>query len=206
MKNKKYVGIIISIIILILEIVIYIWRDDVLNLEGIYPVLISIVIVWAVYIHIFICLYKIIKKKEMINIVSICILIPTYFLYSATFDMSATTDFFDKLDQRTEVVNLIKDGKLIVDDYNNIKLPKEYKKTSEGGEVHVYKNEDDNIMIDFYVSRGINTDSKHYFYSSKGQDAIIEEIGEEYCDVSHVYDNWFYVIEYWYEKDYYLDN
>lgn len=203
MKNKKFLGIIISIIILILYLLIYVLRDTILNLKGVLPVLISILIVWVVYIHFFVCLYKIIKKKEFINIISICLLIPTYFLYSATFDMSATTDFFDKLDQRTEVVNLIKEGKLVSDDYNNISLPKKYKKLSNDGEAHVYKNEEDNLIIGFTISRGINTDSKYYFYSSKGQDAIIEELGEEYCDVSHVYDNWFYVIEYWYEKDYY---
>ena len=203
MKNKKYIGIIISIIILAFGVSAYIFRDTILDMDGIFPGLFSILIVWAVYIHFFVCLYKIIKKKEFLNIISICLLIPTLFFYTKTFDMNTTKDFFDKLDQRTEVVNLIKDGELSGDDYNNIVLPDKYKKTSYDGSVHVYKNEEDNQIIGFWISRGINSDSKLYIYSSKGQDTIIEEFGEEYCDVNHVYDNWYYVISYWYEKDYY---
>lgn len=211
MKNKidlkKYKIIIISVGILFFTILVYIFSNIIFNVGGIYPTLTNIIIVWSSFILLFICLYKIIKKKEIINIISICILILALIINNITFNVNFVRNFFDKLEKRTEVVNLIKEGKLVSGDNNDIKLPKEYKNVSVDGEVSVLKNDEDNQIIGFWISRGINTDGKLYIYSSKGKDAIIEEFGEEYCEVEHLYnDTWFYVITYRYEKDYYLEN
>ncbi len=211
MKNKidlkKYKIIIISVGILFFTILVYIFSNIIFDAGGIYPTLTNIIIVWSSFILLFICLYKIIKKKEIINIISICILILALIINSITFNVDFVRNFFDKLEKRTEVVNLIKEGKLVSGDNNDIKLPKEYKNVSADGEVSVLKNDEDNQIIGFWISRGINTDGKLYIYSSKGKDAIIEEFGEKYCEVEHLYnDTWFYVITYQYEKDYYLEN
>ena len=211
MKNKidlkKYKIIIISVGILFFTILVYIFSNIIFDVGGIYPTLTNIIIVWSSFILLFICLYKIIKKKEIVNIISICILILALIINNITFNVDFVRNFFDKLEKRTEVVNLIKEGKLVSDNNNDIKLPKEYKNVSADGEVSVLKNDEDNQIIGFWISRGINTDGKLYIYSSKGKDAIIEEFGKEYCDVEHLYNNtWFYVITYWYEKDYYLEN
>lgn len=203
---KKYKIIIISVGILFFTILVNIFSNIIFDVGGIYPTLTNIIIVWSSFILLFICLYKIIKKKEIINIISICILILALIINNITFNVDFVRNFFDKLEKRTEVVNLIKEGKLVSDN-NDIKLPKEYKNVSADGEVSVLKNDEDNQIIGFWISRGINTDGKLYIYSSKGKDAIIEEFGEEYCEVEHLYnDTWFYVITYQYEKDYYLEN
>ena len=134
---------------------------------------------------------------------SICILLLALIINNITFNVDFVSNFFDNLEKRTEVVNLIKED-MLVSDNNDIILPKEYKNISEKGEVTIFKNEEDNQIIGFWISRGINTDGKLYIYSSKGKDAIIEEFGEEYCEVEHLYnDTWFYVTTYQYEKDYY---
>lgn len=211
MKNKidlkKYKIIIISVGILFFTILVYIFSNIIFDVGGIYPTLTNIIIVWSSFILLFICLYKIIKKKEIVNIISICILILALIINNITFNVDFVRNFFDKLEKRTEVVNLIKEGKLVSGDNNDIKLPKEYKNVSADGKVSVLKNDEDNQIIGFWISRGINTDGKLYIYSSKGKDAIIEEFGEEYCEVEHLYnDTWFYVITYQYEKDYYLEN
>lgn len=211
MKNKidlkKYKIIIISVGILFFTILVYIFSNIIFDVGGIYSTLTNIIIVWSSFILLFICLYKIIKKKEIVNIISICILILALIINNITFNVDFVRNFFDKLEKRTEVVNLIKEGKLVSGDNNDIKLPKEYKNVSADGKVSVLKNDEDNQIIGFWISRGINTDGKLYIYSSKGKDAIIEEFGEEYCEVEHLYnDTWFYVITYQYEKDYYLEN
>lgn len=211
MKNKidlkKYKIIIISVGILFFTILVYIFSNIIFDVGGIYPTLTNIIIVWSSFILLFICLYKIIKKKEIVNIISICILILALIINNITFNVDFVRNFFDKLEKRTEVVNLIKEGKLVSGDNNDIKLPKEYKNVSADGKVSVLKNDEDNQIIGFWISRGINTDGKLYIYSSKGKDAIIEEFGKEYCEVEHLYnDTWFYVITYQYEKDYYLEN
>ena len=203
-QYKKYINLVVSALIFIFALLVYIFSDIIFDAGGIYPTLTNIIIVWSSFILLFICLYKIIKRKEMINIVSICILILALIINNTTFNVDYVKDFFDKLEKRTEVVNLIKEGKLVADEYNNIKLPKEYKNVSADGEVSILKNDEDNQMIGFWISRGINTDGKLYIYSSDGKAAIIDKFGEEYCDVGHLYDDtWFYVTTYWYEKDYY---
>ena len=75
MKNKidlkKYKIIIISVGILFFTILVYIFSNIIFDAGGIYPTLTNIIIVWSSFILLFICLYKIIKKKEIINIISI---------------------------------------------------------------------------------------------------------------------------------------
>ena len=78
MKSKK--NLIISIIILFYSIIILCFIDKLIKLPKIYLTLIIIIGMWSVFIHIIVCIFSILKKKNKIDIISLSILLIAYLL------------------------------------------------------------------------------------------------------------------------------
>ena len=100
--------------------------------------------------------------------------------------------------EREEIISKIKDKEYISDEYGNIALPKIFKKVSTSGEVTVYENDNDGVLICFWIMRGVLSGSVQLMYSS-GDEALIykHETGHKITYVEKLKDNW-----YWVETDY----
>jgi hypothetical protein len=95
------------------------------------------------------------------------------------------------MDKRLEIVKLIKDKEL--DDKNrNIKLPK-YKYVSQDGEVHVYQNNEEQV-IGFWVFRGMLSGSVELVYSSSDEKLIKENEDIDVCAITELKEHWYYVV------------
>ena len=80
----------------------------------------------------------------------------------------------------------------------DIKIGDEIEISSTSGEVTVYENDNDGVLICFWIMRGVLSGSVQLMYSS-GAEALIykNETGHKITYVEKLKDNW-----YWVETDY----
>ena len=90
---------------------------------------------------------------------------------------------------------MVRNHKLQKDERGNIILPKKYKKISTSGEVHVYQNGENGVVIGFYIYRGIMSGSIELIYSSTDESLIYaNESGHPISEIIKLKDHWYYVV------------
>lgn len=192
---KKEIFLIISSLILCIICFLNNWFQDEI-FEKLFLVIILIdFILLCVYIFLFIQEIKIIKstqKKNIFVFLPLIILIITVLLSFYDFRFVKTKLELDLyMDKRLEIVKLIKDKEL--DDKNrNIKLPK-YKYVSQDGEVHVYQNNEEQV-IGFWVFRGMLSGSVELIYSSSDEQLIKENEDIDVRAITELKEHWYYVV------------
>lgn len=197
-KENKYL--IIAILVFILCF-LYNWYIDIILQMLFSLIVIPIIILFLIY-NIFLILTIIdavkTKKKSSVYSLIIYIIIPLFSLFFPFRKCRVNLEMVLYKNEREEIISKIKDKEYISDEYGNIVLPKIFKKVSTSGEVTVYENDNDSVLICFWIMRGVLSGSVQLMYSS-GAEALIykNETGHKITYVEKLKDNW-----YWVETDY----
>lgn len=97
--------------------------------------------------------------------------------------------------KRSQIIEKIKNGSLqSYDEYGNVELPRGYGHISVSKEVMIYQNDDNGIVIGFWIFRGILSSSAELIYSSNGAELIrANEGGHPIVEIEQLKKHWYYV-------------
>ena len=193
---KKYKILIISILTLIISF-FRSWYSDFLFDKLFIFYSIPNLLLFVLFNYCFITsLIKIVKERELINVISIIVLLCSVLLFFFFPFRKVKTNYelnsFEKA--RLEIIDKIIYNELKPDDFGNVKLPKEYKKYSMSGEVTIYQNDKEGQVICFWIFRGMQSGSVQLMYSTGGEKLIKDnENGHPIINIEKLKDNWYYV-------------
>lgn len=95
--------------------------------------------------------------------------------------------------QRNQVIDMVKNMEIIPDQFGNAELPFLYEHTSSDGNIHVYRNDDEQV-VSFWVFRGMLSGSVELIYSSLDETLIYEtESGYFITGVEKLKEHWYLV-------------
>lgn len=194
---KKYILLIISIIVLIIAFINSWFSDMLFDALFIFALIPSFILFVGWTICLVFSIKKFIKDKNILNILSLAIVILTallilFFPFRRT-KVKIELELFKK--ERLEIIRLIENDKLEIDKMGNAKLPNKYKKLSSSGEVAIYQNDEDGKVIVFWVFRGTLSGSVQLIYSTDGEKLIrYNETAHSIVSVDKLKDNWYYVV------------
>ena len=194
---KKYILLIISVIVMILSFLNSWFSDQLLDSLFIFALIPGLILFVGWIICLVLSIIKLIKDKNVFNIISFIAVILTallvlFFPFRET-KVRLELNLYEE--KRLEIIRMIEDNKLKVDDLGNVKLPAKYKKVSTSGEVAVYQNDEHGKVIGFWVFRGMLSGSVQLIYSTGGEKIIrSSEIEHPIVSVDKLKDNWYYVV------------
>ena len=194
---KKYLMLILSILLLIITFIYNWFSDQLLDLLFVYILIPNFVLFIAFIICFVLNIRKFIMQKNAINFSSliVSIIIILLVLFFPFREIKTRLEFNLYIDKRNQVIELIKNNKINVNDYNNAPLPDNLKDVSMSGEVYVYQNDENDIQICFWILRGLLSNSTELIYSSGGEELIRSNINEEsIVNIKKIKNNWYYVI------------
>lgn len=164
------------------------WYKDNLLLPIFYIIKLFLIII------LLFCYYDWFKKKKYSNLkvylTFFCFITTILFFYDFRL-IKAKIELNVFEDQRNIVIRKIKNNEFDYYSKNNIKLPI-YKYTSNDGEVHVYKNENNDQVICFWIYRGIMSSSIQLVYTSN--EKLIDENIKHINKNIKLKKNWYYII------------
>lgn len=194
---KKYILLIVSVIVMILSFLNSWFSDQLLDSLFIFALIPGLILFVGWIICLVLSIIKLIKDKNVFNIISFIAVILTallvlFFPFRET-KVRLELNLYEE--KRLEIIRMIEDNKLKVDDLGNVKLPNKYKKVSTSGEVAVYQNDKDGKVIGFWVFRGMLSGSIQLVYSTGGEEMIrSSEIEHPIVSIDKLKDNWYYVV------------
>lgn len=190
---KKYYNLILSILLFVVLFLKNWFSDELINtLFALYGLL--NLFLFVIFMKFFIYMTK--KLNNKINIISFVILIFSilFIIFFPYRYVKTNLEFKLFKNERLEIVRMIKNGDLISDEYNNVKLPKKYKKVSVSKEVYVLQNNEEGQVIKFWIFRGLQSGSISLIYSTGDEKLIKEnEGGHPIISIEKIEENWFYV-------------
>ena len=196
MKNNKKLLLVLTIVSFIL-IFIYNWFiTSLLDIFFGYLLIISLGLI-ILFILLFSKVINELKKdKCLINIISFIILILTILLvlFFPFREVKFKLEFKLYDDKREEVIRLLQNNKLYIDNDGNCILPNKLDMVSEDGKIMVYKNDDNGLLIGFWIFRGIGTSSELLVDSSLDKEFIKDNLGSDILSVKDLNDKWYYVV------------
>lgn len=194
MKRKKLL--IGSIIIFSLSF-IYNWFADRL-FNSLF--MISLIIPLIIFIGFIFCfifsIKEIVDNKKFIDNISIFILVITVLVtFFFPFRMAKTKlELLLYKQDRNKIIEMVKNNEMKIDDNGNVELPNKYHKISSSGEITVYQNDNDGILICFWIFRGTMSSSTKLIYSNRGEELIKENAWiDEIKSITRLEEKWFYV-------------
>jgi len=199
-KNKNITGILflsISIIIFIITFITGWYADQILDEIFIFTLFVDgFIILFNIVFIIFSLISRKINKSKWILISAIIVFLSLMFRFFFPFRIVKTNlELYIFEDERLEIIESIKKGELIADEYGNVELPKKFKKISSSGEISVYQNDENGQVIAFWIFRGMLSGSTELYYSTGGEKLIWEnETGHPIISIKKLKDNWYYVI------------
>lgn len=194
---KKYILLIISVIVMILSFLNSWFSEQLLDSLFIFALIPSLVLFVGWIICLILSITKIIKNKNVFNIISLIVVILTALLvlFFPFREAKVRLELNLYEEERLEIIRMIEDNKLKVDDLGNVKVPDKYKKVSTSGEVAVYQNDEDGKVIGFWVFRGMLSGSIQLVYSTGGEQLIrSSDIEHPIVSIDKLKDNWYYVV------------
>lgn len=197
-KENKYL--IIAILVFILCFLNN-WYWDII-LQSLFTLsIVPIIIIFLIYnIFLILTIIDIVRTKKKSSLVAliIYIIIPIFSIFFPFRECRVNLEIWLYKKQREDIIINVKNKDYVADESGNIKLPKNLKKVSTSGEVTVYENDDEGVLICFWVMRGVLSGSIELMYSSGDEDLIYKnETGHKITYVEKLKDNW-----YWVETDY----
>ena len=198
---KKFGLLIISTIILILSFITMWYSDNLFGIYGLvwllaYPVL--AVIVFTIYIVLIIKLIH--KMKEKVNITNIVtamllIIIPTLVCIFPFRELKVKSDFNKYERARLEVIQMVKENRLVPDEFGNVSIPEKYKMLTNDTEreIYVFQNDENGQVIGFWIARGMMSPSFVLVYSS-GDEELIRHNNIDTLSIKKLDDNWYYIV------------
>lgn len=195
---SKDLKLLVQVIVYFILLFIFSWYEDITSsMSPIFLVgfLVNLVLFFLTFIILIIKSIKSIieKKGKSCSFISLAILL---MILSLTWcdgfrfiRIKVDTILYEK--DRKIIINMINDDKLLKDDYNNVKLPKEYSFLSSSGEVHVYEHNGDEL-VSFWVIRGFLSGSIEIVYSPSGE-GIIRDVIPYINSLTKLQGNWYYI-------------
>lgn len=193
-KENKYL--IIAILVFILCFLNN-WYWDII-LQSLFTLsIVPIIIIFLIYnIFLILTIIDIVRTKKKSSLVAliIYIIIPIFSIFFPFRECRVNLEIWLYKKQREDIIINVKNKDYVADENGNIKLPKNLKKVSTSGEVTVYENDNDGVLICFCIMRGVLSGSVQLMYSS-GDDALIykNETGHKITYVEKLKDNWYLV-------------
>lgn len=193
-KENKYL--IIAILVFILCFLNN-WYWDII-LQSLFTLsIVPIIIIFLIYnIFLILTIIDIVRTKKKSSLVAliIYIIIPIFSIFFPFRECRVNLEIWLYKKQREDIIINVKNKDYVADENGNIKLPKNLKKVSTSGEVTVYENDNDGVLICFWIMRGVLSGSVQLIYSS-GDEALIykNETGHEITNVEKLKDNWYLV-------------
>lgn len=194
---KKYILLIISVIVMILSFLNSWFSDQLLDSLFIFALIPGLILFVGWIICLVLSIIKLIKDKSVFNILSFIAVILTALLvlFFPFREVKVRLELNLYEEERLEIIKMIEDNRLEVDDLGNSKLPDKYKNVSTSGEIVVYQNNEEGIVIAFWVFRGMQSGSVQLIYSTGGEKLIRDnETGHPIASVDKLKDNWYYVV------------
>lgn len=193
-KENKYL--IIAILVFILCFLNN-WYSDII-LQSLFTLsIVPIIIIFLIYnIFLILTIIDIVRTKKKSSLVAliIYIIIPIFSIFFPFRECRFNLEIWLYKKQREDIIINVKNKDYVADENGNIKLPKNLKKVSTSGEVTVYENDNDGVLICFWIMRGVLSGSVQLMYSS-GDEALIykNETGHKITNVEKLKDNWYLV-------------
>lgn len=199
---KKYILLIISIIIFIIKFLDNWFRFELMESYFLESMLFSFFIFIFTIVLLLILIIKIYKKKDLKkDRIALCFLVISFcFSYISIPKVRTILELEPLMNKRMVVIEKIKNGELLPRENEiGIYLDEKYKNVSPCNRVRVYKNDEEGIVIGFLLMNGglIGKDTE-LIYTTGGKDLIFENKKyPTYGDtIIELKEEWFYVIQY----------
>ena len=189
---------IILMVLVLLEFIITFllkwFQDQIIDYLFLVSLFADVFILFSLVVLFIILNKKMSKNKSMYEyfIILIYILNILVILFFPFRKIKTNLEFDLYMNDRLEIINLVKQQKSIYNDNNIFVLPNEYKKVSTSGEIIIYKNNTEDTMIGFWIFRGMMSGSVLLMYSSGGEDLIMDS-SIDIQQINQLDENWFYV-------------
>lgn len=195
--RKRNILIMLATIVFILSFLTVWYLDEIFNKMFIFSfgIILILLIIYTVCLVLSI-IYIIRNHKSFVDYIAVIILILNIvILFNFPFNESKINielKIYEK--QRKEVVQMVKENKLKTDTRGNASLPSKYKKISSSGEIVVYQNNDEGVVVGFWIVRGMMSSYSMIMYSSEGKEIIEENIMGDIIEIEQLKEHWYYVI------------
>lgn len=194
---KRNTLLILSIAFFIIQFLNSWFSDQLFNKLFLFYSLLNLLLFILFVILLISVIKNIIKGKAVVNIVSLIILIIivllTLFFPYRKIKTKLELELFES--DRNKIIEMVKKNKISPDEYSNAKLPSNYKKLSTSGEIYIYQNDDNGMVIGFWIFRGMMSGSTELIYSTGGEKLIREnESGHPIVSINKLKENWYYVV------------
>ena len=191
---KKNILMVLVLLEFIITFLLKWFQDQIIDYLFLVSIFADVFILFSFIILFIILNKKMSKNKSMFEcfIILIYILNILVILFFPFRKIKTKLEFDLYMNDRLEIINLVKQQKSIYNDNNIFVLPNEYKKVSTSGKIIIYKNSSEDTMIGFWIFRGMMSGSVQIIYSSGGEDLIMNSN----LDIQHIAklaENWFYV-------------
>ena len=197
-KENKYL--IIAILVFILCFLNN-WYSDIILQSLFSLIIVPIIIIFLIYnIFLILTIINLVKTKRKSSIIAliIYIIIPIFCIFFPFRECRVNLEMWLYKKEREDIIINVKNKDYVADENGNIELPKNLKKVSTSGEVTVYENDDEGVLICFWVMRGVLSGSVQLMYSSSDEALIYKnETGHKITYVEKLKENW-----YWVETEY----
>ena len=193
---KKYILLVLAFIFLIVSFILSWYSDELLYFLFIFKVLLDILFLILLSIFLIIILKITISKgKKLVNYLTTIVLLISAIIFILPMRfIKAKVEFKLYKNERNEVINMVRNGKIKVDEYGNAKLPDKYRKISTSGEIFIYQNDEEGCVVGFWIFRGLQSGSVELIYSLNGKKNIYEnETGHDLTRIEEWDKNWYYV-------------
>ena len=197
-KENKYLIIAILVVILCF---LNNWYSDIILQSLFSLIIVPIIIIFLIYnIFLILTIINLVKTKRKSSSIAliIYIIIPIFSIFFPFRECKVNLEMWLYKKEREDIIINVKNKDYVADENGNIELPKNLKKVSTSGEVTVYENDDEGVLICFWVMRGVLSGSVQLMYSSSDEALIYKnETGHKITYVEKLKDNW-----YWVETEY----
>lgn len=198
-KENKYL--IIAILVFIICFLNNWYWDITTEYLFSYMLLIPIGVIFLIYnIFLILTIVNLVKTKKKSSLIAliIYIIIPIFSIFFPFRECKVNLEMWLYKKEREDIIINVKNKDYAADENGNVELPKNLKKVSTSGEVTVYENDDEGVLICFWVMRGVLSGSVQLMYSSSDEALIYKnETGHKITYVEKLKDNW-----YWVETEY----
>lgn len=193
-KNKLLLN---SILFLLISFTFFWFLDDLFYIIlFIFPIPVYALIIWFNFILIK-SIINIITKKEYINFITILILIITIIInFNFPFrEVKVNLEFKLYKNKREKIIEYIKKEKVFENESGKVSLPLYLKNIYSSGEIYVYQNDNNGMVIGFYIVKGIvSSESIQLIYSSDNENLIINNDKlYRIVKIKKLDNNWYYV-------------
>lgn len=171
---KRYRPSFFTIFTLFLNSICFWYADVLFNrffVLGVIPILIALVLL---IVSAVLSVIRMIRGRERLQSVLSLILCVITVIIIAKFPfrmakVKTELTLFEK--DRLQVIEQIAEGRLVLDAYGSVRLPWKYQRVSSDGTVHVYQNDEEQVIC-FWVFRGMLSGSVQLMYSSRDEELI----------------------------------